>query len=290
MNAYELSNKIGGWAVGQAYAAKCPICNNEKATLSIWDADDGIGLKCFYNAAGQCHPMALVYHWQSIGIDISIDDLSKGKKGTSKTWDALWHGSVPILGSKADEYLYTRGIDLQSMSPEQLARLTPALRCIDYLKHPTSVRYPAMIALIVDPIADKPVAVHRTYLNHMGTGKAPVEPNKMSLGAARGGVVKFGEGGDMITIAGGIETGMSFAIMAECDVWCSIGEGNMAFIHYPDRVKHVGFVEDQDTAGVEAVAAARGVCHSRGLTTEVFRPDPGFNDMNDQLMAKVNNV
>lgn len=284
MNAYQLSNAIGGWENGQAYAARCPICNNDKATLSIWDSDTGIGLKCFYNTSGQCHPMALVYHWQSIGIDISLDDLTSGKGGgPSKTWDSLWHGAKPIEGTFADDYLYNRGIDLYK-------RYTfhPPLRCIDYLKHPTSVRYPAMIALIVDPITDKPKAIHRTYLNHMGTGKAPVEPNKMSLGPARGGVVKFGgvEEDKYIVVGGGLETAMSWSIMHGHSVWSTIGEGNMSFIEFPPGVTFVGLIRDQDKAGREAVAAAEAVYRSRGLGAIIFDPEPGYKDFNDQLMHK----
>jgi hypothetical protein len=55
---------------------------------------------------------------------------------------------------------------------------------------PTGRWFPAMVALVTD-VADRPAAVHRTWLTPDGRAKAPVEPQRMSLGPVAGGAVRL---------------------------------------------------------------------------------------------------
>ena len=66
-----------------------------------------------------------------------------------------------------------------------------------------------MVALVTDGIANKPVAIHRTFLARDGNGKAPVDPTKMMLGPCRGGAVRLGQGDRVMVVGEGIETVLS---------------------------------------------------------------------------------
>ena len=49
-------------------------------------------------------------------------------------------------------------------------------------------------------------AVQRTFLARDGSGKAPVEPERMMLGPCRGGVARLGNPGEVLLVGEGIET------------------------------------------------------------------------------------
>jgi hypothetical protein len=96
---------------------------------------------------------------------------------------AAFVNAKPVLGTPADEYLHTaRGIDLRAapfIGPRG-GNLAPA--CLRYIHGEMHIdergqrtRWPCLVACCVD--ADMHIrAVHRTWLNHAGTDKAPVIP------------------------------------------------------------------------------------------------------------------
>ncbi|TLU70906.1 hypothetical protein FE263_20150 [Lichenicoccus roseus] len=91
---------------------------------------------------------------------------------------AIWDASVSPVGTLAERYLASRGLEL----PEGDAiRFNPhCTRGLNIL--------PAMIALMVDPITSEPRGIHRTFLRHDGSGKADGTA-RMMLG--RAGVIKL---------------------------------------------------------------------------------------------------
>ena len=76
-------------------------------------------------------------------------------------------------GSPVEIYLRWRGLRISAPA---------ALRFHRGLRHPTRARWPAMVALVTQGDTGLPLAVHRTFLDRDGSGKAPVDPQKMMLG------------------------------------------------------------------------------------------------------------
>ena len=95
---------------------------------------------------------------------------------------AIWRASQPAEATLVQTYLAARGIDLP---------LPDALRFHAGLKHPSGDIWPAMVALVTNGVDATPLAIHRTFLARDGSGKAPVDPQKMMLGPCRGGVVRL---------------------------------------------------------------------------------------------------
>ena len=157
-------------------------------------------------------------------------------------------------GTPLENYLMgARGIDFKT-----LGRLPGCIRYIPNAKHVdldgVVTFWPLMLTAIHRVINDKVVlvAVHRTWLKHDGSGKAPVKPNKKIWPAGWGGgvirlwkgrpqyspeqAVKRGKIGPVI-IPEGIETGFSLAnAKPEIRVWAAATMGNMALIDDHDCV------------------------------------------------------
>ncbi len=76
------------------------------------------------------------------------------------------------MGSPVEAYLRSRGIRIPP----------PAALRFNRLKHPSGTRWPAMVALVTQGDTGLPLAIHRTFLDQDGSGKAPVSPEKMMLG------------------------------------------------------------------------------------------------------------
>lgn len=275
----EISNLLGGHAHGEGYSMPCPICKSEKPSLSIWPVEDGaIGMKCHYSAGHSCHPVALVYVLQAMGVDISTDDLKRGRGKVSETWLEIWNNSEIVENTHTHDYLLSRGITLHAVG---------GLRNMRYLKHPTGGRHPCMLGLVTNPTTHVPIALHRTYLNPMGTGKADLVPNKMTLGSYDRGVIElFEPDNGVIAIGEGIETCLSYTQMHGTPTWCSVSAGNTSKLIIPFGIKHVILLKDNDVMGERSTNAAAEAIEDQGPTIAITAPPRPYKDFNDELRAR----
>lgn len=272
----EISTLLGGYAHGEGYSMPCPICKSDKPSLSIWPTEDGaIGMKCHYSAGQSCHPVALVYVLQAMGVDISTDDLKKGRGKVSDTWMEIWDGGTEIENTHTHDYLRSRGITLTNMN---------GLRNIRYLKHPGGGRHPCMLAKVTNPISGTPLALHRTYLNPTGKGKSYLQPNKMTLGSYDGGVVElYWPQGGLIAVGEGIETCLSYSQLTNIPTWCSVAAGNTAKLRLPSRISKVILLKDNDTMGERSTQTAKEAILEQNIEVLIEAPPRPFKDFNDQL-------
>jgi Toprim domain len=257
----------------------CPICQSDKPSLSIWPVgENGIGIKCHYSAGHTCHPIAIVYRLQAMGIDISTDDLNRGRTEVSQTWHEIWNASEPLINSHSHDYLISRGIELTNMRD---------LRTIRYLKHQAGGRHPCMLALVTNPVTNERVAMHRTYLNPMGTGKADLVPNKMTLGSYDKGVVQLYTPSDkgVIAVGEGIETCLSYTQLTGVPTWCSVSAGNTSKIVFPPHIHHVILLKDNDPMGELSTKAAEEFINKQKIHVTISAPDPRAKDFNDEIMG-----
>ena len=96
----------------------------------------------------------------------------------------IWRACGPANATLVQTYLTARGINLP---------VPDVLRFHGGLRHrPSGTVWPAMVALVTRGTDAAPLAIHRTFLARDGSGKAPVEPPKMSIGPCRGGAVRLG--------------------------------------------------------------------------------------------------
>jgi hypothetical protein len=72
------------------------------------------------------------------------------------------------------------------------------------------------------------VAVHRTFLDRAGCGKAPVEPDKMSFGPIKGAAIRLDDAGAELAIGEDIETSSAAGLMLGLLAWSAVACGNLA--------------------------------------------------------------
>lgn len=145
------------------------------------------------------------------------------------------------------------------------------LRFDPVARHPNGFAGPALVALITDAITEKPISLHRTWVNADGT-KADVDPPRLLLGGHRkaGGVIRLWPDEAISTglgIAEGIETALSLA-HAYKPVWACIDAGNLARFAVRDGIESLTIAKDADIAGTAAAAdcAERWAMADRDVT------------------------
>ena len=90
-----------------------------------------------------------------------------------------------------------------------------------------------------------------------GSGKAPVDPQKMMFGPCRGGAVRLAESGVPLLIAEGIETALSGMQMSGHPAWAALSTSGLRALELPKDVRDIIILADGDDAG-EAAALACG--------------------------------
>jgi hypothetical protein len=152
-------------------------------------------------------------------------------------------------------------------------------------KHPSDEQFhPAMLAaamLTRDP--PKIVGVHRTFLREDGSGKAPLNPEKMSLGDLRGACVPLAHApmGPKVAVSEGIETGLSVLQATGIPTLAALSAAGMQVLLLPTGVQEVFIAADPDKVGLKVAEAAARRWHTEGRTVRIVKPPTGqdFNDL-----------
>jgi putative DNA primase/helicase len=185
---------------------------------------------------------------------------------------ALYRRTHPATGTLVETYLRERAITIPV--PDRL-RFHPNLYHM-----PTGRWFPAMVALVTD-VADRPAAVHRTWLTPDGRAKAPVEPQRMSLGPVAGGAVRLTPVAAELAVAEGIETALSVVQAVGCPTWSALSAGGLQALRLPPVGRSVIILADGDDAGEAAAACAAQRWLKEGRRVRIARPPRGkdFNDI-----------
>ncbi|MFO0688366.1 MAG: toprim domain-containing protein [Myxococcota bacterium] len=141
-----------------------------------------------------------------------------------------------------------------------------------------------MVALIESGSDGVPLAIHRTFLDPDGGGKAPVEPQKMMLGPCRGGAVRLADPDDVLMVGEGIETCLAAMAATGHPAWAGLSTSGLRALELPDRVRDVIVLADADEAGEDAAQAFARRWKRYGRRVRVARPPRGM-DFNDLLLG-----
>src|SRR6516165_7607191 len=174
MSAARVAEALGDASrTGRVWRCRCPVHGGRSLTLR-----DGDGGRLLLTCWGGCNRLEVLAELRRSGL------LDEGRANNSrrpitpapyKDRDGhitraltIWREGRPIAGTPVQIYLASRSIT--GPLPSNL-RFHPAC------PHPSGERFPAMVAL-VEHVTHGPVAIHRTYLQSDGSGKALVEPSK----------------------------------------------------------------------------------------------------------------
>jgi putative DNA primase/helicase len=278
----------GGWI------ASCPVPGHGRGrgdrtpSLSIIDVE---GKTLFYCHAG-CPYDEIIGTLRNRGILLStsryflpISGQSKKLKLPNGSTNAavalsLWRKAQNATGTLVESYLAQRGIT---------GPIPPTIRYLANQKHVDGNYYPVMVSAVTIYPDIKVSGIHRTYLDHSGSGKAAIGPNKKMLGSVNGGAVHLGPAGKSLAVTEGIETALSVNQSTELSVWAALSTGGLRNLALPDPsiVETVIICADNDDAGITAanIAAQRWI--KKGHIVKIATPPPG-QDFNDLLIGKPN--
>ena len=291
MNAEYIAKALGGRKAGNGWSVSCPAHDDRTPSLSLRDTERG---KVLVHCHAGCDQGVVIDHLKSIGLwtqkglgllryaashsvtkpkETDRDDVKRTEAALS-----IWQEARPSAGTLIELYLGSRGLHVPP---------TPTLRFHAALKHPTGDSWPAMIALVTRGNDNTPLAIHRTFLARSGTGKAPVDPQKMMLGPCRGGVVRLAEPGNLLMVGEGIETCLAAMQAIGCPAWAALSTSGLRTLDLPKTVSDVIVLADGDDSGEAAALDCAMRWKNEGRRVRIARPPTGM-DFNDLLIGSFN--
>jgi hypothetical protein len=188
----------------------------------------------------------------------------------------VWEQTSSATGTLVQTYLSSRAITI----------LPPAnLHFHPQLPHnPSRSSWPAMVAARTS-VDGRLVAVHRTYLAHDGSGKAPVDPQRMDLGPAHESAIRLAPIAAELMIGEGIETTLSAMQATGRPGWAAGSASALRAMALPPTVCAVVLLVDGDDAGEAATKAAAMRWLSEGRRVRLARA-PAGKDFNDLLIEE----
>ncbi|KAA0693727.1 DNA primase [Neorhizobium sp. P12A] len=189
----------------------------------------------------------------------------------------------PIAGTLAERYLCGRGID--GAADHAALRFHPACHCRD-LKTGRSLRFPALVAAVTNSIGEV-TAIHRTFLDPRGQGKARIEDPRRALGHLLGNAVRFRfpPDGDVVAavVGEGLETVLSLSqVVSGMPMAAALSAAHLAAFVPPAGCLRLYIAGDADAAGRRAVSTLRRRAEALGIRTQVLNPELG--DFNEDLL------
>ena len=288
MTAETIAKALGGRKAGGGWTARCPAHDDRTPSLSIREADNKVLVRCHAGCDQQRVISALRTRglWTENGPR-SLSRMArrtpiehKPDQGDARRSDIalaiFWQSSKPARETPVETYLAARGLHMQP--PE-------ALRFHAGLKHPSGGIWPAMVALVTNGADGTPLAIHRTFLAHDGSGKAPVDPQKMMLGPCRGGAVRLADPGDVLMVGEGIETCLAAVLATGHPAWAALSTSGLRALNLPHEVRDVIVLADGDEPGEGAARDCASRWRREGRRVRIARPPQGM-DFNDVLMAR----
>jgi putative DNA primase/helicase len=293
MRAESIAIALGGRKAGRGWSACCPVHDDSTPSLSLRDSGDGRVL-VFCHAG--CNQGEVIAHLKASGLwaqngtrqfrhtaSSHVAKPTKPDRDDAKRTEialSIWQDATPATGTMVETYLGSRGLRLPP---------TPGLRFNPSLKHPSGGIWPAMISLVTHGSSGVPIAIHRTFLNPDGIGKAPVKPQKMMLGPCRGGAVRLADPGELLMVGEGIESCLSAMQETGHPAWAALSTSGLRALDLPKDVRDVIVLSDGDDPG-EAAARDCALRWKRdGRRVRIARPLRGM-DFNDMLLSRVSSI
>ena len=293
MTSELIAKALGGRKIGSGWSARCPTHEDRSPSLSLRDTTDG---KVLVFCHAGCNQDQVIAYLKATGLwpqssqrpvvnnesrqprrppEPDRDELKRSRAALS-----LWQTTRPACGTLIETYLRSRGIKLA---------VSPTLRFHPHLKHPSGEYWPAMIALVTRGTDNEPLAIHRTFIAHNGSGKAMVESQKMMLGPCRGGAVRLAEPRDLLMIGEGIETCLAAMQETGYPAWAALSTSGMRALDLPKSVHEVIVLADGDEPGEAAAQNCALRWKSEGRRVRIARPPKGM-DFNDMLVGRVSSI
>ena len=148
-------------------------------------------------------------------------------------------------------YLRKRGITALHDAPA--LRFHPRCYYRPDADAPTEI-WPALIAAVTD-LGGNITGAHRTWLDPMGAGKAPIDTPRRAMGHLLGHGVRLGVATDVMAAGEGIETMLSVrSVLRDLPMVAALSANHLATILFGVTLRRLYVVCDDDPAGDLAAA------------------------------------
>ncbi len=290
MSGEQIASALGLYQAGAArWHGKCPCCGYR---TGFTVAERRSGLPLFYCNAGGCGQAELIAALRRRGLwpdhdhkeahsGDDPDELARRREAKTRERSR----KIELAADMWQEAYCASGlIETYFRLRDILLPVPPVIRMLGmhgaYGRHPTGARRPQMIAR-VEHAEHGPVAVHRTFLAIDGSGKASLDPVRMSHGPVGGAAVRLAPAGSVLAIAEGIETALSYMQATSMPTWAALSARGMRALVLPENVLEVVIAADADPVGIMAAQAAARRWISEGRLVSIVRPPLGrdFNDL-----------
>jgi putative DNA primase/helicase len=272
-----LVERLGGRWSGTAGLCRCPVHDDRRPSLSVRIGRTSLLLHCF---AG-CSAADILKSLRAMGQPIEATGSSESDSGTTRQAELsrasamrLWGEGRPIAATPVERYLAGRSLAAESSELRYHPRTPHGPRPLTRFR-------PAMLAAVRD--GSGVVAVHRTFLNALGGGLAPLEEPRCGLGRFGSGAVRLGGTASRLGLAEGLETALSASALFGLPCWATLGTERFRLVALPEGVEELVLFLDHDSGGRRAEALARDAFGK--LRIEVHYPRQRGADWNDVLRA-----
>ncbi len=287
-SAHDYTCQLGGTWYRHYGTAPCPICQPERRedqnALTLSDGASGLLAHCKKSACNfrditsalNLPLQSVVPIASAVVVQRTAERLAEARKRSYQA-RRVWEECLPISGTPAETYLRNRRISCD---------LGPILRFHPQAWHgATAKRIAAMVAFIE---GGEGCAIHRTYLQPDGSGKAEVAPAKALLGATSGGAVRLTEGDGPLIVAEGIETALSLScglLPWTARIWAALSTSGIRGLRLPPEAGGLIIAPDGDAAGRSAAQALADRAQAVGWQVSLLTA-PNDRDWNDVLTMK----
>jgi hypothetical protein len=198
--------------------------------------------------------------------------------GSRQAARRLFAMSRPILGTAVETYLHGRGIT--GLNGTASLRFHPRCYYRPDETAPTQT-WPTMIASVTD-LKGEQTGAHRTWLSPDGRGKAPIDTPRRAMGELLGHAVRFGATDEIMAAGEGIETVLSLQQgLPGLPMAAALSAAHLAAIAFPEPLRRLYIVRDNDPAGDEARDVLIARAHAVGIEALVL--SPRLSDFNEDL-------
>jgi hypothetical protein len=202
------------------------------------------------------------------------------KAGTSPAEAArrLFAISRPIIGTLAERYLWARRFSW--IGGTASLRFHPSCYYRPDSASPSET-WPAMIAAVTG-LDGSLHAVHRTWLDPLTIGKAPIATPRRAMGDLLGHAVRFGMAGEVMVVGEGIETVLSLRMaLPTMPMLAALSATHLSAVAFPASLRRLYIARDNDDAGIRAADQLTARAGELGIDAIVLVPRLG--DFNDDL-------
>lgn len=199
----------------------------------------------------------------------------RAPRNTTPAARRLFAGSKPLVGTLGETYLRGRGITCSLDLPA--LRYHPG--CFHRARdNAPKSEWPAIIAAVTN-LAGDITGVHRTWLARDGSGKAPLETPRRSMGDILGSAIWLGSPETVCAVGEGLETVLALrSLMPGMCVAAATSANHLALVDIPQGVQRLYTAVDNDVAGRNAAEHLAWRLIESGIENLLLTPPIPWDD------------